>query len=159
SGQAIAFLGAQDIGPGETVGDPPAAQHDDRLRRPAGQHPGGRHRDFDGAPEDRMIARIAMRTKPLTLKPPPDIAPLMAQLNDRQQAFCAAYATRSNATRAATLAGYRWPSKQGPRLTTFPAIKVVLEAQYEHQMDELNLELRREQEERARAWAAAWPPD
>jgi hypothetical protein len=93
-----------------------------------------------------------MRTKPPALKCPPDVAPLMAKLTPRQRLFCEAYATRGNATRAATIAGYAWPGKSGPRLTTFPAVKAVLEAQFAIWRYEQELEWRKEFEERQKRW-------
>ena len=52
-------------------------------------------------------------------------------LTDRQRAFVAAFLTLGhgfgNATHAATVAGYRWPSRQGPALTHHPAVRAAIE--------------------------------
>ena len=54
-------------------------------------------------------------------------------MTDRQRAFLVAYLAggwgwRRNATNAAASAGYAWPAKQGPRLTTFPEIAAEIRA-------------------------------
>jgi hypothetical protein len=55
------------------------------------------------------------------------------RLTPRQARFVEAYIVGDggrgmNATRAAEAAGYRWPSKQGPRLMTFPAVAEAIRA-------------------------------
>jgi len=54
-------------------------------------------------------------------------------MTERQRRFLDLYLSGrpgvcANATRAAEAAGYAWPGKQGPRLTTFPEIAAALEA-------------------------------
>lgn len=56
-------------------------------------------------------------------------------LTDRQRRFVELYADgptplRFNATRSAEAAGYAWPDKQGPRLTTFPAVVAEVHARF-----------------------------
>lgn len=57
--------------------------------------------------------------------------PTIKSLTKRQAAFVKWYLmpgpTQFHATRSARLAGYRWPSKQGSRLLTYPAIATMLE--------------------------------
>lgn len=49
----------------------------------------------------------------------------MTTLTERQRRFVEAYAgsgMHCNVTKAARIAGYVWPGKQGPRLLRFPAV-------------------------------------
>jgi phage terminase small subunit len=59
-------------------------------------------------------------------------------MTPRQTLFLVAYlaSPRGNAKLAATVAGYAWPARQGPRLTTFPEIAEAIRAGRERQTRE-----------------------
>jgi hypothetical protein len=55
-----------------------------------------------------------------------------SSLTARQERFVKVYlygprGVGYNPTRAAEVAGYRWPAKQGPRLTTFPSVHAAID--------------------------------
>lgn len=56
-------------------------------------------------------------------------------MTERQQRFVEAFLDRSSAgylcaTRAAAVAGYAWPGKQGPRLMTMPEVAEAVEREF-----------------------------
>lgn len=67
----------------------------------------------------RLERRRAGRKKPRVRKP-----------TDRQRAFIEAFLwdARGNATEAARMVGYRWPSKVGPALVYHPLINPIINA-------------------------------
>lgn len=61
---------------------------------------------------------------------------MKAELTERQRAFVAGFLDRGgrgflNATRAAKAAGFAWPGKAGPRLTTYPTVHRAIEAGFQ----------------------------
>jgi phage terminase small subunit len=62
-------------------------------------------------------------------------------LSERQERFVDAYLTRGPgflcATRAARLAGYAWPDKQGPRLLSFPHVSEAVETRFRGMLREI----------------------
>lgn len=50
----------------------------------------------------------------------------------RMALFIGEYLKDPNATKAAELAGYKWPDKMGPRLLKHPAVKAAVEAKLEN---------------------------
>jgi hypothetical protein len=96
-------------------------------------------------------------------------------MTDRQSAFLAAYLgeARGNAKLAATVAGYSWPAKQGPRLTTFPEIAEAIrvgrerearkweerwEAELRAQDEEFEAEIEREWQSKPDWYRLGFPP-
>jgi phage terminase small subunit len=56
-------------------------------------------------------------------------------LTERQRRFAETYidgplGVALNATRSAEAAGYAWPSRQGPRLLTFPAVAAAIKPRW-----------------------------
>ena len=53
-------------------------------------------------------------------------------LTPRQARFVESFLNEAkfNASKAAALAGYRWPGKQGPRLLRFPNVNLCIEKGY-----------------------------
>ena len=75
-------------------------------------------------------------------------------LTDRQRHFIRAFLDmtpdggRLVATRAARIAGYAWPGKQGPRLLTMPVVAAELERRFAARLEEQDRAWRAESQRR-----------
>lgn len=88
--------------------------------------------------------------------PPPGPGPLLSRLNERQRSFVEAYWKDGHATRAAAMAGYAWPDKQGSRCLTYPAVRAALNALMElHRWEHDQKQQARWREELGRLFGSA----